>query len=266
MRTHSLISPIWESFYSRSLYRDVARNWNGSAFAYLFILMIICLIPFTYKVYHRAEAVFGPSTSQFVNQLPVVTIKNGEMSIDKPAPYFIREPSTHEVVAVFDPTGKFSTLTKKSMMVLVTKTQIIYRTGDEQSRIFNLSTVKDTTFGPANVSAGIEKLKHWGILLLYPLLVVMAFVYRVIQSLLYGLIGLFFSLFTKAKITYGESICLSIIAATPSIILSTVLNYFDVSFPGELLLYFVVSMAYLYCAIRWASDKAHVDAKGSAIH
>ncbi len=79
----------------------------------------------------------------------------------------------------------------------------------------------------------------------------MSFLYRVIQAIVYAAIGcLIFARLAKVDISYQAMVRLSIIAVTPAIIISTVLQYCSISFNYEWTLYFLLTMLYLIYGIR----------------
>ena len=43
MKQYNILQAIVMSFYSKNLYRDVAKNWGGKAFLYLFLFLKIDL-------------------------------------------------------------------------------------------------------------------------------------------------------------------------------------------------------------------------------
>ncbi len=53
MKRFGLFHPIWMSFYSRALYRDVAQNWKGTGFLYLLFLLALSWIHPIVQLHHR---------------------------------------------------------------------------------------------------------------------------------------------------------------------------------------------------------------------
>ncbi len=74
------------SFFSTSLYRDVAVNWRGTCFPYLLLLLAVCWIPgminFQNWVSHSMEI----EAPKIISQVPVITVADGEASIEEPEP------------------------------------------------------------------------------------------------------------------------------------------------------------------------------------
>lgn len=254
MKTFSIFHPLFMSFYSKSLYRDVAKNWTGIAALYLFILLAIVWIPgimeFTFNLRLFAYE-NGPS---WIQQVPTITIKEGLVSIDKPEPYFIKNPKTGEVAAIFDDTGHYTNLDKTTASVLVTHTQIITRKNQQETRIYNLTKADNYVITQAKLHTYLHALFWWAPIIVFITVVVSSFVYRLIQALLYGLVGYIYSRFIKYDVTYHATYRLTIVALTPTIIISSVLGYLHVLFPFEWLLYLLIGLGYVIFAVRVSKE------------
>lgn len=45
MKNYSVFHPLYLSFFSKSLYQDVAKNWKGTGLAYLLLLLALAWVP-----------------------------------------------------------------------------------------------------------------------------------------------------------------------------------------------------------------------------
>ena len=86
--------------------------------------------------------------------------------------------------------------------------------------------------------------------LAFPFAVLGSFIYRVLQALLYGLIGLLFANSLKAKLDYSATLRLAVVAVTPAIWLATLLELTGESLPYFWILSFVLAMAYLFYGVK----------------
>lgn len=89
MRQTNLISSIWKSFYSKSLYQDVYQNWGVGVVGYLFLLIIIYTAIVFYNHNHAFPKTFNMVINELVNQVPTGEVKNGKMTIVESSPYEI---------------------------------------------------------------------------------------------------------------------------------------------------------------------------------
>lgn len=148
MQQYNVFQAIFLSFYSKKLYRDVATNWGGKSFAYLFLLVAIVSIFFVLTAqkvithgYHELYAKVSP-------QLPVVTISDGKVSTPEQRPYIITDPDTHENIAVIDTTGQYKTIKEANASVLVTETEIMTHPKKDEVRVYQIPSSFSQVINP----------------------------------------------------------------------------------------------------------------------
>jgi hypothetical protein len=247
------------AFFSRALYRDVALNWKGTAFGYLLLLLALCWIP-GIVILHRGVAEFVDlEAPKLVSQLPEITITNGELSIDEPEPYTISDPDTGEVVVVFDTTGTITSLEEAEALGLVTRTQVTFQKNAFETRTFNFSEVDSFVLTQDRIYGWLDAGKRFAAPVLYPLCVLGAFVYRVLQALLYAAIGLLIARILKAERSYDELLRLAVVAVTPAILVATLLDGASITLPFGGLWYFLATMGYLAFGIKAAGPGGEPD-------
>ncbi|MCC7259790.1 MAG: DUF1189 family protein, partial [Alphaproteobacteria bacterium] len=95
-----LFHPMWKaylntlylSFYSKPLYRYVAREWEGFPFGYLLLLALIALVPTTFLTTAALTRYLEKDGAYIIEQIPAIQITQGKVSIDAPQPYLIYSP------------------------------------------------------------------------------------------------------------------------------------------------------------------------------
>jgi hypothetical protein len=92
MKQFGFLSAIYRSFYSRDLYRDVGRHWTGTGLPYLLVLLAICWIPTTIRLFVGLQAFALTTVPGIVQQLPTVTISGGVMRCDPPGRHVLVDP------------------------------------------------------------------------------------------------------------------------------------------------------------------------------
>ena len=250
MKQYSTFHPLYMSFFSRSLYRDVGQNWKGVSFLYLLLLLAICWIPIMFKMHSAVSAYVADEVPKIVKQVPVITISNGEVSIDDDMPYIIVEPEKDDPFIIIDTTGEYYSLDNTPARVLITRTELIMKKSPSETRIFDLSEIEYLKIDRQTVYGWVETFRDWFAFLLYPFLVVASYIYRIAQVLLYAAIGLIIAKNLEVALDYQSLISLAIVADTPAIIVNALYNYGDIAMPFWWLICFMIAMGYLFFGIR----------------
>lgn len=249
MSRYNIIQAIFMSFYSKKLYRDVVTNWGGKTVLYLLFILFLSWIAFAVK-FQAGMSVFATTDiDKIVAQVPVLAIKDGKISTPENHPYEVYAPNAKEKIAVIDTSGQVKTLEDAKAPILITDTQIITQTKPNEIKTNQVPNTLNMNIDPQVVSAYIKQyLPYIWIPFLF-IIVLLSFIYRLVQALIYGAFGKLFSVIINAKITYGQCIQIVFVALTPAIIVASVLDYFNIVFPKQLLCYFALTILYLFFGI-----------------
>jgi len=249
MRQYNIFQAIYLSFYSKNLYRDVATNWGGKAFLYLLMIVALSWVLFTYQFQHSLNMIYAANADKLVAQMPVVTIKDGKISTPEERPYVIHDPETKQVFAVIDTTGKYTSLDEAKAEVLVTQTQIISRHNENQIRTTSLPNKLNMVIVPETVNAIVKRYLNFAWIFFFVIFVVAGYAYRLIQALIYSIIGKIFGVIAKVPLSYGQILQIAMVAITPVIVVATIFDFFAIQFAYQLLFYFILAMIYLFYGI-----------------
>jgi hypothetical protein len=254
MRRYSILHIPVMSFFSRELYRDVGLYWRGTCLGYLFGLLAVCwIIPMVQ--FHLAISDFVKDEApKMISQIPTLTIKDGEASIEEPQPYYIKAPDSNEVLIVIDTTGTITSPTDANAFGLVTKTGLTLKEDDTQSRTFSFREIKDFKLNQAKINGWVNTFWFITKWLMYPFVLGGSYVYRIIQALIYAAIGMLFASSCKTQIGYQALLRLAVVAVTPAIIFKTIVDIVGVGFSGVGLLYFGMTMAYLFIGVKAVAE------------
>ena len=250
MRTYKIFHPLWLSFYSKSLYRDIGQNWKGLGFLYLFFLLTLTWLPVAINTHLETQNYRSENAEKIIEQFPTVVIQNGEAHTDVEMPYIILDPETTETLFVIDTTGEINSLEETSADYLITRTRFIARQSRGRSRSFEFQQLEDFTINQENIWYWVNAFVNWFATVLYLLAVPFSFAYRILQVLLYGAIGLLFAKGEKASLDYVSLVRLATVAITPGILLDTIVWVTHISIPGWFLLSFILAMVYLYFGVK----------------
>ena len=253
MKKYHIVESLFLSFYSKSLYQDVAREWKGLALGYLLLVMAICWLPFSYDFHRFLNQWSSQVLPEVVKQAPNITISKGKLSIDKPVPYALKEPGDGATLVMFDTSGKYTSVEQANALVLVTADNLIIR---------DRRVGKSTTYSHDSLTKGGEvkiskadfnyitdKVVFWMSVLMYPVSVFIAFVYRFLEALLLGGMGLLVAKFLHIPLDYRASVRLAIVALTPMLIVTTLMEYFSWPVSYVSVLSVILAVAYLLYAV-----------------
>lgn len=244
MSQYNVLQAIVMSFYSKRLYRDVAKNWGGKSFLYLLLLMALSCALLTFQVHQFLRTQYDVYASHFVAEIPVLTISNGKIQTPENHPYFIDAPDSKEILMVIDTSGKYTHIDQVKAHVLVTQNEIISRSDPNQFRVDTLPTNFSSVLNPVTLNAHIKEF-----LLSYAWFIVFvsvwfgSFIYRILQGLFYGLIGKLFSSMCQVNLSYSQIVQISFVAITPAVVLAAILNFLGVHVTYWL--YFIVGIFYV---------------------
>src|SRR5262245_33145556 len=213
MKRYSYLHAFVLSFFSRSFYQDVGRHWRGTGLLYMLILLVVLWIPSFIKMKVGFSRFITSEAPFFTQQIPRITIKNGQVSTDVATPYFIKDKDGTPI-AIIDTTGQYQDIDDSPARILVTKTKVVAR-DDRQTRIYQLRDVSDFELDRARVEGWLEMARVWLVLVLIPVILICSFVFRAVQMLIYAAVGLLFSNLLNTNLSYQTLMRLAAVALTP---------------------------------------------------
>ena len=262
MKEYTIFHPLFMSFYSKSLYRDVARNWKvKTAFFYLFFLLAVCsvlsLIGLSWAV---SAAIKSQFVRQIVVQIPPIWISQGEVITEQAAPYTIEIPQSDYPLAIIDTSGEITSLNDTQALVLLTKSQLLFRrSAFEEPESVDLSKVDEFYIDRDRAHRWLRSAGRYFVIILFPFYLLIAFVYRSVQVLIYAIIGTIFAHFLEAQLSYPALIRLAIIAVTPVLLIDTLFSLFGMVTASMGLSWwgfcFLVAMGYLFFIVNANAEK-----------
>jgi hypothetical protein len=255
MKKFSIIHIPVLSFFSKDLYRDVGLNWKGLCFAYLLLILTICWIPAILRINTGFAGFVKNDAPPILEQVPEITITDGQVAIKEPQPYYIKIPDTNNILAVIDTTGSIESPQDVNAFCLLTKNSIIMKQSKLETRTYDLSQVKKLTVSGDDIMKLLHIAKKFLFIILYPILLLSSYVYRIIQALIFAAIGLLFASLHRVSLSYGALLRLAVVAMTPCMIIKTVLGLVGFYLScGAGLVYLLITLAYLYYGVNACSQ------------
>lgn len=265
MKQFSIFHPFVLSLFSKDLYREVGRNWKGLAAGYLFLLMVVACIPSAVNVHFGLKDALGKDIPELVQQLPVMTIKNGELETDPPGKHVITEPKSGRAVMIIDATEESADPQAPLDTILITKKELIINQRGGMERRVPLSKIGDRTITQANAMAFLEGVIRWLPPLWFVIILIASFVFRLVQALLYGAIGNAFTQSLKVNLDYAALTRLAVLAITPVVYLNLVFEFFVQGLPWFVRwpVCIVVAIGYLRFGVKACVEQPATAAAGT---
>lgn len=248
-RRYGPLRALAMSFFSAGLYRDAAAHWRAFAFGYLALLLGIVWLATVAVLHHRFGRWVANDGPAIVAQIPPLSVKDGELSAEVEQPYFLEDETTGEVLVVIDTTGTVTTLEQAGARVLLTKTEAIVERNPREIRVYRFNTIGDFAVDQARIQSWLTWLANWLGFILFPFTLAGSYFYRVIQILIYALIGLFFARILQVQLSYPAAMSVAILSITPPVLLSTAVQLSQATIPFPWAFWFLIAMSYLFFGV-----------------
>lgn len=255
MKQFGFFHPFYMAFYSKALYRDVALNWRGTCFGYLFVLLLFSWLLFVVKFHLMLVGFVDKNLPVILEKVPPITIKDGKVSVDAKQPYFINSKDG-QPIAILDTTGQYKSLDNTRGYVLLTDSALIIRKSPSETQTVDLSRVKEFSFQKSVVRRWVDFAVQWAAPLFFLLALPFSFAYRIVQTLLYAAIGTAFVSSLRGSLPFSAVLRLAVMAVTPVIVLDTVILLAGVEIPFVMFTYWPlcigIALVYLYQGVKAA--------------
>ncbi len=230
MKRFGPLQALYLSFFSGDLYRDVAKHWKGMGLLYLLLLLALTWLPTAVRAFNGLQSFSTEKGAALAEQMPRVTIGNGEMHAEPSGRHELKDPATGDVFLVIDDTvDEVPAEAANDMMILTRKEFATFQRN--QRRVWKLTPGMNLELTSADVQRFLSRVPFWAAPLVYVSAVAGSFVFRTVQILVYGSIGMWFARRFKAGIDYKAAVRLAAVAVTPVIILRTLI-WFMPTEPG----------------------------------
>ncbi|MEZ5692034.1 MAG: DUF1189 family protein [Rickettsiales bacterium] len=258
MQNTSILRAIPKAFYSGDIYREVARDWQGFGFLYMFVLTLIISVLATVVLifYTSAIDLKKPFDFEFfINQAPVMTISNGVLSTDVPMPYYIKDQKG-VAVGIIDtdrPVTDWSErMDEYNVYFVIGKDMVLVKKGSRttEKRLFNIPKNTNEIINQSYLRSFVLDIINnlWIIVIVVMIIAFIgSYLFGIVSLLVYGLLGLVINLFMKTDLSYKDFVRLSAVAATASSLFVALLL---VGINVSLWVYFFVDMIYLLFATK----------------
>jgi hypothetical protein len=253
MKRYSIFHLPVLTFFSKDLYADIGRNWKGVNFLYLLLLLAVCWVGAMVKMHRNLNNFVINDAPPLIDQVPEITITDGQVSIKEDQPYYINSPDTGQVLIIIDTTGKIESLEETEASCLLTKNKLITKKNDLQNDTYDLSRVRSLSVTSEQITSWSKLAAKFAAPVMYPFALIGSYVYRIVQVLIYAAVGMLMASICKTKLSYAALIRLAVAAITPGIIVYTILALAGT--PIRLYWYLIAALGYLFFAVKSVSSQ-----------
>ena len=220
------------SFFSKPLYRSVGRDWKGISLVYLFLLQAICSLALVARLSFDFSSFVDKDVPAVVEQIPAMTISNGIAATEEAKPYFIRIPDEQDkLLAVIDTTGQYTSLEEAKAPILITQNEAILEQRNQvETRTYSFQEISFFELNREIINNFLKACKEWFAIVLYPIAFVWYYPYRIVQALIYAIVGLIFARFANARPSFAALMRLSVVAMTPVLLVEAAFRSLGIPF------------------------------------
>jgi len=259
IRKYNLLSVPLFAFFSKRAYQDVARNWKGVNFAYLFILLAACCIPTTISLRDEMVKSLNQGQTDLISQLPDIQIQHGRVIVDQTEPLYITRKDGSPA-AIIDTTGSMNYIDDNRVIALLTESELIVRRGEKSFNTFDLSGITDLHINQSIANGWLQTAKGSIAPLSYGLFLMISYMFAVMVMLLAAVIALILSLAMHGTLNFASALRVATVAATPSIIFITVSTALGLTISPAIPL--AVTLIYLIVGVSACSKTIKLNAGG----
>ena len=251
-RRYGLLHPYGLAFFSRAFYADVARHWRGLAFVHLLLVLLFSAAAYTLYFRSLIDTFVTQKAPAIIAQVPDIRITDGTVHVTVAEHYEIREPDSGQLFAVIDTTGKVTSIRQTDALLLLTTSRLAVRLSPEDFRSIDLRPIVSLHIDQTTVSQWLLDIQKWSPFILFPMALGFSFLFRCLQALLYGGLGMALAASLKAPLAYGAAVSVAIMAMTPVLLLDALLMLMDIYLPLWGFFGFLITVGYLIFGIRSA--------------
>jgi hypothetical protein len=249
-RQFTIVHPLVLSFFSADLYRDAASSWRGASFAHLFILSLLSCIPFLFRFQAGIDEFVEADLPEIIDQVPDITVADGEARVDAAQPYFIEDPDSGETLFILDTTGEITSLEGTGAKGLLTRDRFLLEQGDLEPRTYYLAQMDAVELNREVLYDWTEMGRKWLVPFVSPFVLGFTYAVGTILILVYGGIGNLFCNATRITLPYPALVSLAAMALTPAWLIGIGLGILRIEVPFWWLVSFLISMSFLYLGVR----------------
>lgn len=244
------------SFFSKSLYIDVAKNWKGYGIIYLLFLSLIFTTPEIIKFQTQIEEAIDTTAPIIIPQVPTLYIKSGKLSMDIPSPHKIHNTKDNTLFAVIDTANAYKTPQDSKSTLYITDTKFYFKSSPDDYNHIDIKNFEDMTITHEKLYNWVDKFKKVFFYLVFPFFYLFTLLYISTQVIMCSLIMFIFAKKTNPEISFAQIMRIGAIAFTPPVVLNIAHTILGVEFVYGGVIILLFGMGYLYFGFKAYIERA----------
>ncbi len=219
-KNYSYPEAILSSLYSKYLYRDVFRRWNGSGALYLAFITALWMVPVCIWLQIDFSQNFEQKLVPIIQQIPHATFDKGSFRYEGEDPLIIQVPDQRQAVCVFTRReGAHGSKMAPTPIIFTPSCVIIKNPSQQEIKVIGFSD-KFTYTIDANIALyWTRQFMRWSFFILYPGVWFATWVMILLFVLFFAVIGKLIAWILRIPSSFQNIYRLSAVAFTPAILL-----------------------------------------------
>lgn len=253
-----------ESVIDFKFYRSIKNNKFSRSFVYLLLLFLIIYFINGTKTFVVTGVVVDELATRLNFNMPEFSLTNGEFSFEGEMPYYISS-STSEAL-IIDTTGQVDETVLKDVAsgMLITKNKAYVKRSEIETREFSLSELKGVSVTKRDVIEFLPKLR-WIVLIFIAFGFIFALGWKLLNTVILALLGLTANSILKGRLKFNNLMNISIFALTLPMLLQLAVNLYGYPIPGFGLIYWGISILYVFMAVKSCVEEPDEDSTATDI-
>jgi hypothetical protein len=257
MKQHCVLSALWESFYSKELYNNVADFWRGRTFGLNALLTLIYTIIIAVGIHFALQTMKeSENLKQIISQIPEIKIENGIAKTPEARLYPILDQNQRLIALVDTTSTEVPVSISEDTHFYLNQTKVVVRKSSTETRIYDLKSLDTMEINSTIATEWVKIVANWGSLIIAPFIFMGVFLWRLIETLLFSLATLLFLKLKKIELDYSATYALTMVAITPAFLIGALIDsLLPVPFISLGLVF--IRLGYIYYSVQSLEETTH---------
>lgn len=221
------LQAVYQSFGSPQLYAQVIYRWTGNGIMYLAILSLLVSLLLCARLAYSVHSFNQNGLPPIANQIPTITIANGEAKTDVAQPHYIKSDEKNLLVVIDTNVKADDKPPAEKGIIFIGRHYMLTQQNPQKYERFDFADFKDHTLviSKENVTSFFANLTGWSIICL-PILAVGYLIILLVMSVLAGALSYIVTAYMPEEYNFETRMRMGAIAITPPLIISKLLEIF----------------------------------------
>lgn len=242
------------SFFSSEFYKDVVLRWKGIGISYLCLLTLLFTLPEAVKMHRDLSHFLSLAGPKVISQFPVMTLKDGKLSINSPSPHKIYYKDK-QPIAIIDTSKTYKGPNEAKTYVYITDSHLFIKRSEDTYSQIELSRFGDIVIDHHVLNRWLEFIRQTFMIVFGPVLYLIALFYFFMHVLVCASVGSIMAKKIYPEANYVQLMRLSSVALTPPVMLQIIHILLEIDFPYSGPITLAFTLCYVYFGLKSSSDK-----------